>query len=72
MSRYVLNDKQIELLMEYLEKWLRIHDCNHTLRHTISWIEENVSPDMQMAVLDEIRNGGGYCDCEVIFNCYCD
>ena len=42
--------------------------CDHTLRETIEWIEKNnFNPEK---VIPWLRDHGGFCDCEVIFNVY--
>ena len=73
MGRYILSRQQSESLIEYLmQKLPNPNDCDGTMKHTKKWLEENISADMRDAALKEIENNGGYCDCEVIFNCYRD
>lgn len=71
MSRYILNDKQIDMLKRYVAVQMRNHSgCDGTLRYTREWIKKNVPVEIRENVIAEIEDGGGYCDCEVIMNCY--
>ena len=73
MGRYILSDNQIDDLKRYIAVQMRNKStCDGTLRYTKKWLGKNISEDMRDAVLEEIENGGGFCDCEVIMNCYQD
>ena len=39
--------------------------CDHTLKHTVAWLQANEGTQEE---LDYIQDQGGYCDCEVILN----
>jgi len=44
------------------------HPCNHTHRETIVFLRSrNIDPD---TVIPWLKEHGGYCDCEVIYNVY--
>ena len=68
-KEYALNREQVESLFAYLEDNIETVGCDHTLSYTASWVKENC-PDAADDVLREIREMGGYCDCEVLMNCY--
>jgi hypothetical protein len=59
-------------LFEYLEEQLDNTGCDHTLHHTERWLKNNISQDMIQKAITEITDMGGYCDCEVLLNCYED
>ena len=67
---YILDKTNVEKLFEYLEEKLEVESCNETLFHTMKWLENNVSPDKIESIIEELEEQGGYCDCEVLFNCY--
>ena len=35
-----------------------------------SLLYEHCPPEKKAGILDEIKEMGGYCDCEVLLNCY--
>jgi hypothetical protein len=73
MSRYILTEQQINSLKRYIAVQMRNHStCDGTLRYTKKWLEKNIPAEQHDAVLEELENGGGFCDCEVIMNCYQD
>lgn len=37
---------------------------------TMKWLEAHLPQEQIQSVLSEIREMGGYCDCEVLLNCY--
>ena len=69
---YILTEENVQQLFEYLEAQLSISCCNHTLHHTEQWLKDNISKEMIESVIAEITDMGGYCDCEVLLNCYED
>ena len=70
MENYILTVEQVAALYEYVEEKLDEHGCDHTRQHTLKWIEDNIPADQREAVAAEIEDMGGYCDCEVLMNCY--
>ena len=70
MQEYLLTVEQVEELFGYVEEALEDMGCDHTRTHTEAWIKENISEDQQEDVLAEIEDMGGYCECEVLMNCY--
>lgn len=73
MSRYILSQQQIDSLKRYIAIQMRNRStCDGTLRYTKAWLEKNIPSEMRDDVLAEIEDGGGFCDCEVIMNCYQD
>ena len=69
-KKYVLSKTRVRKLFGFLEKKLEEEPCDHTLRFTTEWIQNNCKPEQKEAILQELRDMGGYCDCEVLANCY--
>ncbi len=70
MAEYLLSLEQVASLFEYLEEQLDECGCDHSNKHTQKWLDMNISESDRKAVLSEIEDMGGYCDCEVLMNCY--
>ena len=70
MAEYLLKLEQVASLFEYLEEQLDEYGCDHSNKHTQKWLEMNIPEYDRKAVLSEIEDMGGYCDCEVLMNCY--
>ena len=70
MAEYLLKLEQVASLFEYLEEQLDEYSCDHSNKHTQKWLEMNIPEGDRKAVLSEIEDMGGYCDCEVLMNCY--
>lgn len=69
-KKYCLSKAKVRQLFRFLEKQLRTTPCDHSLRHTEQWICEHCPPEKKESILHEIREMGGFCDCEVLLNCY--
>ena len=69
---YILTVENVQDLFEYLEEQLDDSGCDHTRRYTEQWLKDNISEEQIESVLAEIADMGGYCDCEVLLNCYED
>ncbi len=69
---HVLTVNQAAALFAYLEVRIQEEGCNHSRRFTQAWLDENISFMQHDAVLTELDDMGGYCDCEVLLNCYED
>lgn len=62
-----MTTKQLENLIDYLDRRLDREGCDNTHRFTIAWAEERGID--QDDVLDFVRpRGGCCCDCEVVLN----
>ena len=70
MTAYILSLEQVASLFEYVESKLEDTGCDHSRRYTQQWLSMNIPQDQYEAVLAEIEEMGGYCDCEVLMNCY--
>ena len=70
MTAYILSLEQVASLFEYVESKLEDTGCDHSRRHTQQWLSLNIPKEQHEAVLAEIEEMGGYCDCEVLMNCY--
>lgn len=70
--QHILTANQAAALFAHLE--IRLHDegCNHSHRFTQEWLDEHVDFMQHDAILNEIEDMGGYCDCAVLQNCYVD
>ncbi len=70
-KKYILKKIDAKSLFDYITKQLSQNGCDHTLCHTQEWLSKKIkNEDLRQQILNEIRNDGGYCDCEVIMNCY--
>lgn len=68
--RYVLTRPQVQALFDFLDTKLDDDPCDETLRFTVQWMAENLPQALQEAALQELREMGSYCDCEVFCNSY--
>lgn len=69
-KRYILSKTKTQKLFCYLETQLDDTPCNHTLCNTEQWLKDNLSEEKVKSVIAEMKEMGGYCDCEVLLNCY--
>ena len=69
-KEYILTKENVQKLFEYLEEHLDNSCCDHTLRYTKQWLNDHISQEMIESAIVEITEMGGYCDCEVLHNCY--
>lgn len=70
-KKYLLKKREARSLFGFLTKQLAASGCDHTLRHTEAWLAKKyVEEALRQQILEEIREDGGCCDCEVILNCY--
>lgn len=67
---YILSLAQVVSLFEYVESKLEDTGCDHSRRHTQQWLSMNIPQEQHEDVLAEIEEMGGYCDCELLMNCY--
>ena len=68
-KKYLLNKSSVKKLFSYLRKELSKEPCDHSLRKTERWLEEHC-PEKKESIIQELRDMGGFCDCEVLLNCY--
>lgn len=71
-TEHILNENEAASLLQYVELKLQYHTCKHNHRFTQEWLDANVDFMKHDAILNELENMGGYCDCEVVLNCYED
>lgn len=69
-KKYILSKAKTQKLFRYLEAQLEDTPCNHTLCYTEQWLKDNLSEEKIKSVIAEMEEMGGYCDCEVLLNCY--
>ena len=69
---HILCANDAAALFEYLDIRIREEGCNHTHRFCQAWLEAHVDFMKHSAILNEMEDMGGYCDCEVLRSCYED
>ncbi|MBD5135351.1 MAG: DUF2695 domain-containing protein [Lachnospiraceae bacterium] len=69
-KKYILSKTKVKKLFCYLEIQLENTPCNHTLHYTEQWLKDNLPQEKVKSVIAEMKEMGGYCDCEVLLNCY--
>lgn len=70
-KKYVLKKNEAKSLFNYITKQISNVGCDHTLKHTEAWLAKKFEDeDKRQLVLKEIAEDGGFCDCEVVMNCY--
>lgn len=69
-KKYILSKIKAQKLFRYLEAQLEATPCDNTLHFTEQWLEDNIPQEKIENIITEIKDMGGYCDCEVLFNCY--
>ncbi|MCI7813070.1 MAG: DUF2695 domain-containing protein [Lachnospiraceae bacterium] len=67
---YLLNREQAGSLFDYVDAKLEENGCDHSRRFTKQWLVENIPQEQHEVILKELEDMGGYCDCEVMMNCY--
>lgn len=69
--KYILKKGETKKLFNYIIKNLETENCNHTLKYTLQWLGLYVEDEKRRnKIIEEIKEMGGFCDCEVILNCY--
>lgn len=63
-----LSPEQLESLGLFLDEKLKIDDCDHSLKFTKRWLEENIPKSKITKSVKALKNQGGFCDCEVLSN----
>ena len=65
-----MNSKDLEKFFTRLEQLLRTNGCNGSnLANTEIILEEmDIPKDEQVEFLENCRNSGGFCDCEIFLN----
>lgn len=67
MAGLPLTREQLTDLVEFVDALVGKEGCDHELRHTRRWVDEQgLAWGPIAAALEEL---GGYCDCEVVMNC---
>lgn len=69
---HILSADQAASLLQHVELKLQYHSCKHNHRFTQEWLDKHISFMQHDAILAELEDMGGYCDCEVVTNCYED
>lgn len=63
-----LSPEQLESLGLFLSEKLTADDCDHSIKFTKRWLEENIPKSKISKIVKEFQNQGGFCDCEVLSN----
>lgn len=58
---------QFKQLFDCLDAYLKKQCCDHSTRHTLKTIVE-MKLENNEAIIQWMREHGGYCDCEVLWN----
>ena len=66
MIALILDRPALDALLDHLDERLSEDGCDHTLRLTQAWAEQESRDWSSLA--DALREAGGYCDCEVMAN----
>jgi len=61
-----ITPQQMKSLFNFVDEQLADSECDHSLRHTLAFLESQGMP--AEPVVAWLQNAGGYCDCEVLFN----
>ena len=69
---HILSENEAASLLQYVELKLQYHTCKHNHRFTQEWLDAHVDFMKHDAILNELEDMGGYCDCEVLRSCYED
>ena len=69
-KKYILNKASVKRLFSFLRKELSKEPCDHSLRRTEQWIDAHCPPEKKEGIIQELKDMGGFCDCEVLMNCY--
>ena len=69
-KKYILSKTKVRKLFQYLESQLSETPCDNTLHFTEQWLTNNLPQEKIESVIAELNEMGGYCDCEVLLNCY--
>jgi len=64
----ILTAEERSRLFVFLKEQISVYSCDGTLRHTKTWLENNMPANAE-DIIEELESEGGYCDCEVIYNC---
>jgi hypothetical protein len=67
-----LGREEAEAMLMYVDECIAEQGCDHTLRFTASWMNEHIPHERHEKIYAEIEDMGGYCDCEMVCNCYED
>ena len=63
---FPISDSLLKSMFEAVDAKVSAAGCDHTLRFTESWIEENKQPEVK--IRSWLKEQGGLCDCEVLAN----
>lgn len=69
-KKYILSKTKVRNLFHYLESQLSETACDNTLHFTEQWLTNNLPQGKIESVIAELNEMGGYCDCEMLLNCY--
>lgn len=69
---HILTANEAAALFEYVDIRLQEEGCNHTHRFCQAWLDAHMDFMKHNAILNEMEDMGGFCDCEVLANCYED
>lgn len=65
-ARMPLEKAELESLLDRVDLAVQEHGCDHSHKHTRSWLREHGKPEVR--VVGALMALGGFCDCEVAMN----
>lgn len=71
-KKYILNREEADCLLDYIDEHVVNCGCDGTLKFALEWLEAKYDGDENIIaeIIEELNEDGGYCDCEVVMNCY--
>lgn len=75
-EKYNLSIKEYEAICERTDELVAFEEksglvisrCNGTLKSTKQWMQRRLSKEESEHCLEFLKNNGGYCNCEILFN----
>lgn len=71
-KKYLLSYEQANGLIMHVDEMVSSQGCDHTLRFAKQWICDALGEERVEEIIEELHSMGGFCDCEVVLNCYED
>lgn len=65
----ILTDEEAMDLFFCVSGKLNRSECDNTLKYTMQWLADKKVPDPD-GIIAALQELGGYCDCELLYNCY--
>ena len=66
----LLHKPSLIRLIKHLGTRLETEQCDHTFRFTEEWLQDNPNSDIRDDILQNFRENGMECDCQVLYKSY--